>query len=55
MDSEDKESGKDFPRQWVPTKVLLELLRDLPPDPTLLDEIRELGGTLDELEDPWER
>jgi prevent-host-death family protein len=42
-------------RQWVPTKVLLEALRGLPPDPTLMDDIRELGGTLEDLGDPWER
>ena len=55
MDDEGQESGKDFPRQWVPREVLLEMLRDLPPDPTLLDEIREIGGTLEDLGDPWER
>ena len=42
-------------RQWVPTKVLLEALRGLPPDPTFMDDIRELGGTLEDLGDPWER
>jgi hypothetical protein len=58
MDDEGKESGKDFPRQWVPTEELVKRLRDLhlPPDPTLLDEIREGGETLeDDLGDPWER
>jgi prevent-host-death family protein len=42
-------------RQMVPTKTLLEALRGLPPDLTLMDEIRELGGTLEDLGDPWER
>ncbi|MFL6259705.1 MAG: type II toxin-antitoxin system Phd/YefM family antitoxin [Thermoanaerobaculia bacterium] len=42
-------------RQWVPTKDLIEMLRGLPPDPTLMDDIRELGGTLEDLGDPWER
>jgi prevent-host-death family protein len=42
-------------RQWVPTKALLEALRGVPPDLTLMDEIRELGGTLEDLGDPWER
>jgi hypothetical protein len=51
----EDEVGKVGPRQWVPKEELLRLLRDLPPDPTLLDDIRELGGTLDELRDPWER
>jgi hypothetical protein len=56
MDREiEKDLGKNFPRQWVPTKELLEKLRGLPPDPSLLDEISELGGTLEDLGDPWER
>ena len=42
-------------RQWVPTKVLLEALRGLPPDTTLMDELREMDGDLDELTDPWDR
>jgi prevent-host-death family protein len=42
-------------RQWVPKDVLWEALRGLPSDPTLMDDIRELGGTLEDLGDPWER
>lgn len=42
-------------RQWVPREELVKLLNSLPPDPTLLDDIRELGGTLEDLTDPWER
>jgi hypothetical protein len=56
MDREDeKDLSKDFPRPWVPKEELLKRLRGLPPDPSLLDEIRELDGALDDLEDPWER
>jgi hypothetical protein len=43
------------PRRWVPTAEILKKLRDLPPDPSLVDEIRELSGTLEDLGDPWER
>ena len=42
-------------RQWVPREEFLKILKGLPPDPTLLDEVRELGGTLEDLGDPWER
>jgi hypothetical protein len=56
MDDEIKrDPGEGYPRQWVPREVFLEMLRDLPPDPTLLDEIREGGETLEDLGDPWER
>jgi len=39
----------------VPKEELLKKLRGLPPDPSLLEEIRELDGTLEDLGDPWER
>jgi hypothetical protein len=55
MSEHEDEVAKVGPRQWIPREELLQLLRDLPPDPTLLDEIRELDTTLDELRDPWER
>lgn len=42
-------------RQWVPREELLKILRAQSPDPTLLEDIREMGGTLGELDDPWER
>lgn len=42
-------------RQWVPREEVLRILRALPPDPTLLEDIREMGGTASELDDPWER
>jgi prevent-host-death family protein len=37
-------------RQWVPREELLKILRAQPPDPTLLEDIREMGGTADELD-----
>ena len=42
-------------RQWVPREELLRILRAQPPDPTLLEDVREMGGTAGELDDPWER
>jgi|GraSoiStandDraft_51_1057287.scaffolds.fasta_scaffold1871817_2 prevent-host-death family protein len=42
-------------RQWVPREELVKLLNSLPADPTFLDDVRELGGTLEDLTDPWER
>jgi hypothetical protein len=52
---ETKEDSKALPQQWVPKEDLLKIFRGLPPDPSLLDEIREMSGTLEELGDPWER
>ena len=42
-------------RQWVPREEILKILRAQPPDPTLLEDIREMGETESELDDPWER
>ena len=42
-------------RQWVPREEVLKILRSLPSDPTFFEDIGELGGTLEDLEDPWER
>lgn len=42
-------------RQWVPREELLRILRSQSPDPTLLEDVREVGGTAGELDDPWER
>jgi prevent-host-death family protein len=42
-------------RQWVPKEELLKVLRGLPPDPSLMDDLREMDGSVDELTDPWER
>jgi prevent-host-death family protein len=42
-------------RQWVPKEDLLNALRGLPPDPTLMDDLREMDGDVDELTDPWDR
>ncbi len=42
-------------RQWVPREELLKILRVQPPDPSLLEDIKGMGGTVGELDDPWER
>jgi prevent-host-death family protein len=42
-------------RQWVPRAELLDLLRSGPPDPEFAQDIAELGGTLEDLTDPWQR
>lgn len=42
-------------RQWVSKEDLLKALRGLPPDPTLMDDLREMDGDMDELTDPWDR
>ena len=42
-------------RQWVPKTELLNALQTGHPDPTFFEEIAEMGGTLDDLRDPWER
>jgi prevent-host-death family protein len=41
-------------RQWVPKAEVLQLLRSQPSDPTFFDDLRELGGTLEDVHDPWE-
>ncbi len=40
------------PRRWVPAKDL-ETLFSLPRDPTLMDDLRKMGGGA--MEDPFER
>jgi prevent-host-death family protein len=40
-------------RQWVPKEEVLALLRSLPPDPTFFEDLGEMGGTVEDLEDPW--
>jgi prevent-host-death family protein len=42
-------------RQWVPKEELLKVLRGLPPDPSLMDDLREMDEPLEELTDPWDR
>lgn len=42
-------------RQWIPREEFLRILKTQPPDPTLLEDVREMGGTAGELGDPWER
>jgi prevent-host-death family protein len=41
-------------RQWVPKAEILEILRSQPADPTFFENLREMGGTLEDLEDPWQ-
>jgi len=40
-------------RQWVPKEEVLKILRSLPPDPAFFEDLGEMGGTLEDLEDPW--
>ncbi|HEX6901320.1 MAG TPA: type II toxin-antitoxin system prevent-host-death family antitoxin [Thermoanaerobaculia bacterium] len=42
-------------RQWVPREELLRILQAQKPDPTFFEDVQELGGTLEELGNPWER
>ena len=42
-------------RQWVPKEEVLNLLRSNLPDPDFEQDVAELGGTLEDLSDPWER
>jgi len=42
-------------RQWVPKEEIMKILRTQAPDPTFFEDIREMGGTLADLGDPWER
>jgi prevent-host-death family protein len=42
-------------RQWVPKTEFLKILRAQSPDPAFFEDVRELGGTLADLGDPWER
>lgn len=41
-------------RLWIPRAELLKILQSPAPDPAFLEDVRELGGTLAELDDPWE-
>ncbi len=42
-------------RRWVPRAEVVALLRAGAPDPTFFQDIAEVGGTADQLVDPWER
>ncbi|HEX3556427.1 MAG TPA: type II toxin-antitoxin system prevent-host-death family antitoxin [Thermoanaerobaculia bacterium] len=42
-------------RQWVPKEEFLKILRSQTPDPTFFEDVKDLGGTLDDLGDPWEK
>ena len=41
-------------RQWVPKAEVLKILRSQPPDPTFFEDLGTMGGTLEDLGDPWE-
>jgi prevent-host-death family protein len=41
-------------RQWVPRAEYLSVLQSGPADPSFFDDVREMGGELSELRDPWE-
>lgn len=41
--------------QWIAKNELLTLLRSLPADPRLIEDVADLGGTLADLDDPWQR
>ncbi len=42
-------------RQWVPKEEILKILRTQAPDPTFFEDLKEMGGSLADLSDPWER
>jgi len=42
-------------RQWIPKAELLKVLRTQTQDPTFFEDVKELGGTMDELDNPGER
>lgn len=39
-------------RQWVPKEELLRILASQPSDPTLLEDVAEMGGSVSDLSDP---
>jgi prevent-host-death family protein len=41
-------------RQWVPRTEYLRLFEPGPDDPTFFEDIRELGGTVEDLHAAWE-
>jgi prevent-host-death family protein len=41
-------------RQWVSKGEILKILRSQPPDPTFFEDVGTLGGTLEDLKDPWQ-
>lgn len=42
-------------RQWVPREEVLRILLSQTPDPTFFEDLEEVGGRLEDLEDPWQR
>ncbi|HEY9422073.1 MAG TPA: type II toxin-antitoxin system prevent-host-death family antitoxin [Thermoanaerobaculia bacterium] len=41
-------------RQWVPRDEFLKIFQGQGSDPTFFEDIGEMGGTLDDVNDPWE-
>ena len=41
-------------RQWVPKAEVLKILRSQPSDPTFVEDLGTNGGTLEDLDAPWE-
>lgn len=42
-------------RQWVKRAEYLRAIRSAPADPTFREDVRELGGTLEDLDGLWAR
>jgi prevent-host-death family protein len=42
-------------RTWVPKADYLRILKTAGPDPTFFEDIAELGGTIEDVDDPWAR
>lgn len=40
-------------RQWVLKAEVLKILRSQPPDTTFFEDLGTMGGTVEDLEDPW--
>lgn len=40
---------------WITREEAMALVRSLPPDPTLRQELAHFGGTTDDLSDPWQK
>lgn len=42
-------------RRWVPRAEVVALLRAGVHDPTFFQDLTEMSGTVDQLDDPWKR
>jgi prevent-host-death family protein len=40
-------------QQWVPKADVLHILRSGPPDPEFFDDLGDMGGTVEDFEEPW--